>query len=64
MSWKCPACDEPIAHNAIEMQPRLDVVYRCPVCRLELVLDPTTENMVVAPFEDDGHRRQRPPRKV
>jgi hypothetical protein len=27
--------------------------YRCHVCRLDLTFDPTTNQMVIAPFERD-----------
>ena len=34
MDWKCPGCG-----NAIQpAEPRLGVIYRCSICRLELVV--------------------------
>jgi hypothetical protein len=30
-------------------------VYRCHVCRLELVFDETSSSLVIAPFETDHH---------
>jgi rubredoxin len=48
MSWKCPACGSLIQHH--EEAPRPNVVYRCNVCRLELVVDPETGKMTLAPL--------------
>ena len=53
MPWKCPACSTPIRHNELEATPRPDVVYRCHVCRLELVADKTSSTLVVAPLKAD-----------
>jgi hypothetical protein len=53
MPWKCPACQEAIQHRAYEDKPRAGVRYRCPICRLELVLDPRTHHLIVAPLEED-----------
>ncbi len=47
MQWKCPACQTPIRHDADLL--RLRPVYRCHVCRLELVFDVRTEELLVAP---------------
>jgi hypothetical protein len=44
----------------MEAIPRPDVIYRCPICRLELVVDAARDVMIVAPFpthEDDVARR-------
>jgi len=30
--------------------PRLGLRYRCHICRLELILDPRTEKLVLAPM--------------
>jgi hypothetical protein len=38
---KCPACDIPIAHDGDQREPTR--VYRCHVCRLDLVLDEPTD---------------------
>jgi len=35
-----------------EDSPRPQVVYRCSVCRLELVLDERTRRLTVAPLRD------------
>jgi rubredoxin len=47
--WKCPACSEAIRHDH-EEAPRQGVIYRCHVCRLELVLDPKKNKLVLAPL--------------
>jgi hypothetical protein len=46
--WKCPACQ-----TAIRMDgngPHQNRVYRCSVCRLELVLDENLRELTVAPL--------------
>jgi len=53
MPWHCPACQSQIRHTELETQPRLDVVYRCHVCRLELTFDPKTERLGLAPMPPD-----------
>jgi len=53
-SWTCPACGGRIRHNEIDPAPRPNVVYRCPVCRLELVLDPQTGKLTVTPMKEDA----------
>ena len=42
MPWKCPACTQEIRHDPTDDAPRLGVLYRCHVCRMELVLDGTS----------------------
>jgi len=39
MSLRCPACFTEIQKQADELFPIPFAVYRCAVCRLELVLD-------------------------
>jgi len=51
MPWRCPACSTPIRHGASELAPRFGTVYRCHVCRLELVVDAETQQMKVAPLD-------------
>jgi hypothetical protein len=53
MPWKCPACSTPIrqqlqasGHEA----PRPACIYRCSVCRLELLLSDDGLKLVVAPL--------------
>jgi len=48
MPWKCPACQTQIRLDLDSPRPRQ--VYRCHVCRLELVLDDAGEQLIVAPF--------------
>jgi hypothetical protein len=52
MSWRCPACDTSIDHTELEEQPRPRVIYRCHICRLELILDRATGKLTVAPIFD------------
>jgi hypothetical protein len=61
MPWRCPACQLPIRHNEVEDRPRLDARYRCHICRLELVLDPMTDKLIVAPIpnDDSGAKQKR-----
>ncbi len=58
MPWRCPACHIQIRHNEREERPRAGMVYRCHVCRIELVLDAATEKLTLSrPFdggEDDS----------
>jgi len=51
MPWKCPACGTDIRHT--EDTPRPGVVYRCHICRLELIRDAMTGRLTVAPFPPD-----------
>jgi hypothetical protein len=55
MPWKCPACQTQIAHDGDRPEPKR--VYRCHVCRLELVLDDATQTLTVAPLPTLPHRR-------
>lgn len=50
MPWRCPACQLPIEHGLGEMLPRSGIVYRCHICRLELIFDDTASRLIVAPF--------------
>jgi hypothetical protein len=43
-----------IRHSDVEQLPRPGVLYRCHVCRLELIVDPRTERLTVPPVSDDG----------
>jgi hypothetical protein len=40
-----------VQHNPNEAMPRVGTLYRCPVCRLELDVDPDTHKMRVAPLD-------------
>jgi len=48
MPWTCPACNIQIQHEQDRPLPRK--VYRCHVCRLELVRDERNDQLVVAPW--------------
>jgi predicted Zn finger-like uncharacterized protein len=50
MVWKCPACGTQIRLLAAAAAPQAGVVYRCNVCRLELVVDEKTEKLIVPPL--------------
>jgi hypothetical protein len=54
--WKCPACQTQIRHDGDMPEPNR--VYRCHVCRLELVLDGSTQTMTVAPLPITRNRRK------
>jgi len=60
MPWKCPACHSAIIHSEVEDVPRFGTFYRCHICRLELVLDPTTNHLTVAPMRDGEDQKLRP----
>jgi hypothetical protein len=51
MTWRCPACSTQIQHGANELELRPGVLYRCHVCRLELVLDLKTNRLMVPPMD-------------
>jgi hypothetical protein len=53
MTWSCPACQTPIQHAANEDRPRSGSLYRCHICRLELVVDSDTKKLIVAPMRED-----------
>ena len=55
MPWKCPACETAMRHDG--MVPEANRVYRCHVCRLELVLDEATNKPAVAPLPGEDHPR-------
>jgi hypothetical protein len=57
MPWKCPACETAIRHDGAG--PAANRVYRCPVCRLELTLDPRTNEMEVTPLPTDDKLNRR-----
>jgi hypothetical protein len=52
--WKCPACQSPIEHDDRRLHLlHVDVIYRCPVCRLELVIDRAGNKLVLAPMPEN-----------
>jgi predicted Zn finger-like uncharacterized protein len=61
MPWKCPACSTQIRHSDSDSTPRPGVTYRCPVCRLELVVDEQTNRLTVPQITADepASRKQR-----
>jgi hypothetical protein len=48
MPWTCPACQTAIRHE--EDHPNSHRIYRCHVCRLELVVDQRAGKLTVAPL--------------
>jgi hypothetical protein len=61
MPWTCPACQLQIRHSDLEPLPRPGAVYRCHVCRLELVVDRTTQKLTAAPIATaNNDPRERP----
>jgi len=52
MPWRCPACETPIRHSETEERPRIDVLYRCHLCRIELVFDLRTNKLTTASHPD------------
>jgi hypothetical protein len=61
--WKCPACTLSIAHSEAEAEPRPGVTYRCHICRLELILNETTDKLSMAPLSEKTVRRKKPSHK-
>jgi hypothetical protein len=59
MVWKCPGCQTSIRHNEVEDRPLLEKVYRCPICRLELMFDGHTEKMTVAAMREGDDKKVR-----
>jgi hypothetical protein len=53
MTWTCPACRTTIQHT--EETPRPDIVYRCHICRLELVADAERDRLTLAPLPGETH---------
>jgi hypothetical protein len=45
MPWKCPACAEAIQLGEGAVVPSVGLIYRCSVCRLELIFDPLLRKM-------------------
>ena len=57
MPWRCPACTEEIRRHPGEDLPRVGIVYRCHVCRIELIFDDPTQKLVLAPFAPENDKR-------
>jgi len=47
MLLRCPACTSAIQRGSVALPP--GTVYRCAVCRLELIYDPNLNDMRPAP---------------
>jgi rubredoxin len=61
MPWKCPACSTQIEHSEAAIQPVNGALYRCSVCRLELIFDAAINKLTVAPFvRDESNQKTRP----
>jgi hypothetical protein len=58
MPWKCPACSTQIQHSDLEPKPLLHTRYRCHVCRLELIVDPQRQKLIVVPLAFDENERR------
>jgi hypothetical protein len=55
MPWTCPACRTQVQHST--ERPRPDRIYRCPVCRLQMIFDSATQKMqVLPPGGDNGEK--------
>jgi DNA-directed RNA polymerase subunit RPC12/RpoP len=53
-SWKCPSCSSRVPlTSALKYASELGTVYRCPVCRVELMVDPRTDRIVLGPGVHD-----------
>jgi rubredoxin len=59
MQWRCPACQTPIRHTEFGHRPRPGEQYRCHVCRLELVADPDSGKLTVAPLPSARDPKER-----
>jgi hypothetical protein len=56
MPWKCPACGTSIDGDADV--PQRGTIYRCSVCRLDLMPDPATNRLQLAlPGADEAPSR-------
>jgi hypothetical protein len=53
--WKCPACQTVIRVDGDG--PQANRIYRCSVCRLELIVDEERQKLIVAPLPDGPVRR-------
>jgi len=51
MPWSRPACQTWIRHDGDS--PRPNTIYRCHVCRVELILDENTRKLTVAPLPSE-----------
>jgi hypothetical protein len=58
MPGKCPACQTQIRHEG--PLPEVECIYRCHVCRLELVRDVNTGGLIVAPRPQENAKAPGP----
>jgi hypothetical protein len=58
MPWKCPACRTSLQRRDGDA-PRSRVIYRCHVCRLELVFNADTGQLDLAPFPSQSDEKSR-----
>jgi hypothetical protein len=57
-SWRCSSCQTAIEHHGADKAPRAGQLYRCPICRLDLVWNSSTGKLMPAPpHEDEGKVR-------
>jgi len=54
MPWTCPSCHLPIQHDSTEQRPRPHVVYRCHICRLDLVVDAARGKLITVLLNEDA----------
>jgi hypothetical protein len=59
MPWRCPACSNIIRHDESERTPHPQTRYRCHLCRVGLVYQPTDNKMVVVGSDDDSQQPER-----
>jgi hypothetical protein len=58
MPWRCPSCHVEIQHTTEFPYP--ECVYRCPVCRLNLLFDIKIKKMLPVPSNgDNGSKNNR-----
>ena len=51
-AWRCPVCSALVRHDPREDEAtRLGARHRCPVCKLNVVFDGPSNQMMVAPFD-------------
>jgi DNA-directed RNA polymerase subunit RPC12/RpoP len=55
MAWKCSACQTQIRHDG--GMPQVGRVYRCHVCRVELIVDVERNKLALAPLPPEKDRR-------
>lgn len=57
MPWTCPSCREQLRHDRKYAKPHFGVIYRCYVCRLNLVFNPKEQRLVASPPDHEEGRR-------